>query len=340
MFRYGIEYEVAFSNEKGDFADFTNTSFSDFQAIIDLLPLDQSKKNDLNADKYGIKKKQFYVEGMERFDEKGQLTTLIAKGIEIRTHVHKNINDCIQELSENYDLLCTVAKTKGLVPFSTSFNPHHSSFEPNPPLNEYERHYYRLHLVRNTPFIYMLSFGPDLNLSVPSWSPEKVLDFGKKLIFYSPYLIPFSFSPCLYEGKLWQGKSIRTFFRNGDRQAVKIYVESEAKRLDVNPNPIIGARQASEIGRIEFKTFDSCADFALYASFFALLKGLALDHSLKGRAILPSKYLHKVAAKQGFESKRIGSMSEKVLLAAEKALESAEEIALLMPLKEKLSYSG
>jgi hypothetical protein len=65
---------------------------------------------------------------------------------------------------------------------------------------------------------------------------------------------------------------------------------------------------------------------------------LALDHSLKGRAILPSKYLHKVAAKQGFESKRIGSMSEKVLLAAEKALESAEEIALLMPLKEKLSY--
>jgi hypothetical protein len=336
MFLFGIEYELAFSNEKGVFADFTNTSFADFQTIIDLLPTTQSEKNDLTEDKYGIKKKQFYVEGMERFDEKGKLTSFIAKGIEIRTHVHNNINDCIQELSENYDLLCKVAKTKGLVPFPTSFNPHRSSFENNPPLNEYEKYHYRLHLERNAPFIYMLSFGPDLNISVPSWSPKKALDFGKKLIFYSPYLIPFSFSPCLYEGKLWAGKSIRTFFRNGDRQAVRIYVENEAKMLNVNPNPTIVAHQASEIGRVEFKTFDSCADFSLYASFFALLKGLALDHSLKGRAIVPSKYLHKVAAKQGFESKRIGSMSEKVLLAAEKALESAEDIALLTPLKEKL----
>lgn len=334
MFLYGIEYEVAFLNEKGDFADFMNTPFSDFQAIVDLLPM--GKKNDLNIDKYGIKKKQFYVEGMERFDEKGQLMSLTAKGIEIRTHVHHNINDCIKDLSENYDLLCRVAKTKGLVPFPTSFNPNRSSFENNPPLNDFEKHYYRLDLARDTPFIYMLSFGPDLNLSVPSWSPEKAVNFGKKLIFYSPYLIPFSFSPCFYEGKLWQGKSIRTFFRNGDRQAVKIFVENADRMLDVNPNPIMVARQASEIGRIEFKAFDSCADFALYASFFALLKGLALDKSLKGRAIMPSKYLHKVAAKQGFGSKRIGSMSEKVLLAAEQALESAEEIALLMPLKEKL----
>ena len=37
-FRYGIEHEVAFYRADGAFADFTNTSFTDFQQIIDLLP--------------------------------------------------------------------------------------------------------------------------------------------------------------------------------------------------------------------------------------------------------------------------------------------------------------
>jgi gamma-glutamyl:cysteine ligase YbdK (ATP-grasp superfamily) len=336
MFLFGIEHEVAFLNKEGKFADFTNTQFSDFQEIINLLPNTKDNLSFLNEDKFGIKKNLFYVEGMERLTEEGQLKTFIPKGIEIRTNVHTSIQACINELSENFNLLREVAEKQGFTPYATSFHPNLSSFESPSPLNEYEKHYYRLHLARNFPFIYMLSFGPDLNISASTWSKEKTLDFGKKLIHYSPYLIPFSFSSCLYEGKLWKGKSIRTFFRNGDRQAVRIYVENASERLEVNPNPIKVAQQASEIGRIEFKTFDACADFSIYAALFALLKGLALDNSLKGRAIVPSKYLHKVAAKQGFESKRIFPMSEKILLAAEKALENAAEIALLMPLKEKL----
>jgi gamma-glutamyl:cysteine ligase YbdK (ATP-grasp superfamily) len=337
MFLFGIEHELAFLNQNNVFADFTNAQHSDFQSIIDPLPSNQSEKNFLNGGTFGMKKKQFYVEGMPRLDEKGQLSSLVPKGIEIRTNVHNNIKDCIQELSDQYDLLCHAAQAQGFVPFATSFNPNLTTFENDPPMNEAEKYYYRTHLVRKNPFIYMLTFGPDLNISIPSWSKEKVLDFGKKLIFYSPYIIPFSFSPCLYAGQLWAGKSIRTFFRNGDRPAVQIYVENESELLNINPEPIKPARQPSEIGRIEFKTFDSCADFSLYAAFFALLKGLALDHSLKGRAVLPSRYSHKLAAKQGLESKRIFSMSQKLLLAAEKALESAEEIALLKPLKEKLA---
>lgn len=336
MFLFGIEHEVAFLNKESVFADFTNTQFADFQQIIDLLPDNKHNTSMLNKDTFGIKKKSFYVEGMERLDENKQLTKFIAKGIEIRTFVHTDIQACINELSENFDLLCEAAKKQGFTPFPTSFHPYLSSFENNPPLNEYEKTYYRLHLARNFPFIYMLSFGPDLNISVPTWSKEQTLDFGKKLIFYSPYIVPFSFSPCLYEGKLWKGKSIRTFFRNGDRQAVRIYVENAEQMLAVNPNPIKIAQQSSEIGRIEFKTFDSCRDFSRYAYLFVLLKGLALDTSLKGRAIVPSKYLHKVAAKQGFDSKRIFSMSEKVLSAAEKALDNAEDIALLKPLKAAL----
>ena len=332
MFLFGIEHEVAFLNKEGKFADFCNISLSDFQQIISILP--DNNDSSLSKDHFGIKHKKWYIEGMERFDEKGNFLNLIPKGIEIRTGVHGSIADCIKELTESYNMLCEVAKTFHLTPFPTSFHPFSASFEPNPPLNEYEKGHYKFHLEREFPHIYMLSYGPDLNISFSEWSKEKTLDFGKKLIYYSPYLIPFSFSPCFYKGKKWKGKSIRTLFRNGDRQAVRIYVETPEEMLNINPNPIKIAHTPSEIGRIEFKTLDSCADFSLYASLFALLKGLALDNSLKGRAIAPSKYWHKVAARHGFESKRILEGANAMLEAAQIALQNETECDLLKPLFE------
>ena len=330
MFLFGIEHEVAFLNKAGKFADFSNISLVDFQQIIATLP--ENEGEELYRDSYGIKGKKWYIEGMERFDEQGNFRYLTPKGIEIRTGVHDNITDCIKELAESYKMLCETAERFDLTPFQTSFHPFLSSFEPEPPLNAYEKAFYKLHLAREFPHIYMLSYGPDLNISVAGWSKEKNVDFGKKLIYYSPYIIPFSFSPCFYQGKIWKGKSIRSFFRNGDRQAVRIYVETAAEMMNINPNPIKIAHSPSEIGRIEFKTLDACADFSIYASLLALLKGLALDNTLRKRAFLPSKYWHKVAARHGFESKRIVLGAEKIVFAAETALANDAERELLMPL--------
>jgi hypothetical protein len=329
MFLFGIEHEVAFLNKEGQFADFSNTSFEDFQQIVSTLP--ENTTMELHKDNYGIKNKKWYVEGMDRYDEKGKFSHCIPKGIEIRTGVHQNIQDCVNELTENYELLDKAARGFKFTPFSTSFNPHLSSYESIAPLNDYEKEFHKRRLERALPHIHLLSYGPDLNISNSNWSKEDALDFGKKLIYYSPSIIPFSFNLCFYKGKIWKGKSIRTFFRNGEREAVRIYVESVQELLGIDPEPIKVAHSPMEIGRIEFKTLDSCAEFSIYASLFALLKGLALDNSLKGRAVVPSKYWHKVAARHGFKSKRIAQEAKKVLGAAQKALDE-ESKALLEPL--------
>ena len=66
----------------------------------------------------------------------------------------------------------------------------------------------------------MLTYGPDLNISVAGLSCERVIDIGRKLTYYSPYIVPFSYSSPFYQGCLWQGLSVRTFLRTGRRPAV------------------------------------------------------------------------------------------------------------------------
>lgn len=329
MFCYGIEHEVAFTHKNGDFADFTNTSSEEFNAIIALLPYDEKETEKLYKNTHHIKYKKWYIEGMERFDEEKKFIRIIPKGIEIRTGIHHTIQDTIQELSQNYDLLCEKAKLFDFTPFQTSFNPQQTEFIIDIPMNVYEKEIYKYEYEREIPHIYMLTYGPDLNLSIPNWSVEKMWDLAQKFIYYSPFIIPFSYSPCLYEGKTWGGKSIRTFMRNGGRFAVRFFVEKSITKEVVNPNPIKIARTPHEIGRIEFKTFDSCADFTTYSALFALLKGIALDDTLLGRAVLPSIHWHKTSGLYGFENLAIYSGAKVVLQAAKKALIHHEEANLL-----------
>jgi hypothetical protein len=42
-FNYGIEHEIAFLNAQGEFVDFSNIPFTDFEQIINDLPLYTSK---------------------------------------------------------------------------------------------------------------------------------------------------------------------------------------------------------------------------------------------------------------------------------------------------------
>jgi hypothetical protein len=95
--------------------------------------------------------------------------------------------------------------------------------------------------------------------------------------------------------------------RHGGRFAVRFFVENALDLGNINPNPTKIARLPSEIGRVEFKTFDSCADFATYSALFTLLKGIALDNTLLGRAVLPSIHWHKIAGEFGFENFAIRS---------------------------------
>ena len=130
-------------------------------------------------------------------------------------------------------------------------------------------------------------------------STENVIDIGRKLTYYSPYIVPFSYSSPFYKGGLWDGLSVRTFIRTGKRPAALVFVQKEEQLINSIPSLTKIARiPALEVGRIEFKACDSCDDFSTYAALLALLKGLVLDNTLLGRETVPMKYYIKFQQKK------------------------------------------
>jgi gamma-glutamyl:cysteine ligase YbdK (ATP-grasp superfamily) len=336
MFYFGIEHEVAFFNKSGKFADFNQTQFADFQQIIDKLPVYPHDNLQLRIGDAGIRKKRWYIEGFERFanSQQNQVIDCIPKGIEIRTTIHNNIESTITELTTSFNLLKQIALEFGFEPVLISFNPYSSVFEPKAPFNDYEIKYLQNHPEEQTANIYMVTYGPDLNISMTELSPEQIIDIGQKLTYYSPYIIPFSYSSPFCQGNLWSGLSIRTFYRTGKRPATLVFVENQEQLITSNPELTKIARLPAEIGRIEFKAFDSCDDFSLYAGFLALLKGLILDTSLPGRATVPDAALHQFSAQQGFHNPEILSYAQDILQAAEDALLQDSDRQYLQPLRK------
>ncbi|MBH8565282.1 glutamate--cysteine ligase [Nostoc sp. CENA67] len=336
-FFFGIEHEVAFLNKEGKFADFSHTKFADFQQIVERLPTYPNDYIQLRVGDAGIKKKRWYIEGFERFADSDKPIDCLPKGIEIRTTIHSNIEAAISELSESFRLLCEVATDFGFSPVLTSFNPYNQIFEPQPPLNDYEIRQLQAYPDEQTANIYMVTYGPDLNISVADLSIERVIDIGRKLTYYSPYIVPFSYSSPFYEGNLWDGLSVRTFIRTGKRPAALVFVQEQKQLINSVPSLTKIARISAEVGRIEFKAFDSCDDFSIYAALLALLKGLIIDETLSGRATIPDASLHQISAKEGFENEDIMTNAKKVLQASEVALGNDPDIQLLTPLKVLLA---
>ncbi|MBN3963667.1 glutamate--cysteine ligase [Nostoc sp. NMS8] len=337
MFFFGIEHEVAFLNKEGKFADFSHTKFADFNQIIERLPTYPSDYPQLRVGDAGIKKKRWYIEGFERFADSDEVIDCHVKGIEIRTTIHSNIQGAITELSESFHLLREVASNFGLSPVLVSFNPYNPAFEPQPPLNDYEIKQLEAYPDEQTANIHMVSYGPDLNISVADLSIESVIDIGRKLTYYSPYIVPFSYSSPFYQGGLWDGLSVRTFIRTGKRPATLVFVQKQEQLINSIPSLTKIARIPAEVGRIEFKACDSCDDFLTYAALLTLLKGLVLDETLLGRATVPDAALHQLSAKEGFDNEDIFGNATKVLQAAEVALGDDSDVHYLTLLKVLLA---
>ncbi|MBD0389076.1 MAG: glutamate--cysteine ligase [Nostoc sp. C3-bin3] len=337
MFFFGIEHEVAFLNKEGKFADFSHTKFADFNQIIEKLPTYPSDYPQLRVGDAGIKMKRWYIEGFERFADSDEVIDCHVKGIEIRTTIHSDIQGAITELSESFHLLRKVAANFGLSPVLVSFNPYNPAFEPQPPLNNYEIKQLEAYPEEQTANIHMVSYGPDLNISLANLSTEDVIDIGKKFTYYSPYIVPFSYSSPFYKGGLWDGLSVRTFIRTGKRPAALVFVQKEEQLIDSTPSLTKIARIPAEVGRIEFKACDSCDNFLIYAALLTLLKGLVLDETLLGRATVPDADLHQLSAKEGFDNEDIFGNATKILQVAEVALADDPDVHYLTPLKVLLA---
>src|SRR5688500_10027106 len=135
MFRYGIEHEVAFLRPDGRFADFTNTTFDELNAIVDALPLYEHDYPDLRIGDLRIKLKRWYIEGFERYDDSGSFTYCEPKGIEIRTSIQDSIAGAVLELTASFQQLETEALNFGFTPAWISYNPASAPFTPTPALN-------------------------------------------------------------------------------------------------------------------------------------------------------------------------------------------------------------
>lgn len=335
-FSFGIEHEVAFLNEEDKFADFSRTTFDDFNQIIEKLPLYPQDYPQLRIGDAGIKVKRWYIEGFERFKDSEKPVDCVPKGIEIRTRIHSSIKNTISELTESFYLLTDIANSFGFTPVLLSFNPYHAVFEPAPPLNAYEIKRRQASPEKQTAHIPMLTYGPDLSLSVKDLTTERVIDIGKKLTYYSPFVVPFSFSSPFYGGNLWNGLSVRTFIRTGARPAAMVFIDEPEKLVQSSPSLTKKARIPAEVGRIEFKAFDSCDDFSLYSGLFVLLKGLVVDQSLPGRAIVPDPELHQVSAREGFENDQVFLEAKEIIHAVKTALDRDPDCKMLAPIETLL----
>ena len=351
-FKFGIEHEVAFlrfdgrfdgqsderSDERsaGEFADFTNTTFAEFDAIVAKLPYYEQDYPQLRVGDAGIKRKRWYIEGFERFSETGEVIDCPPKGIEIRTTVEESIEGAIAQLSKSFEQLCKQAKEAGFSSALTSFHPYRDKFVANPPLNNFERDRRQESPEMQTAHIPMLTQGPDLNLSTPGLTPAELIDIGQKLTYYSPFVIPFSYSSPFYLGKPWEGLSVRTYYRTGARPAAMVFVANKTDLIDSVPSLTQIARIPAEVGRIEFKAFDSCGDFELYGSLLALLKGLVIDKTLAGRATIPDTELHQQSAKLGFDSEYIYSKAQSVLDAVVASTSDSSDLRRLEVLRAML----
>jgi hypothetical protein len=323
-FRYGIEHECAMVLADGTFADFTAVSFDRLQALVDALPEDPSDYPQLRVGDQGIKRKRWYVEGYERFDEHGRLLRCDPKGIEVRTAIQPSIEAATDALRADLALLDEVAARAGLATTTIAFNPLRSTYRIDPPLNAWERSHRMGSPEERTAHLHMTTYGPDLNLSCTGLDAAALVDIGRKLTHYSPWLVPLSFSSPFRDGRAWGGLSARTAVRTGARPAVLVFLGAADEQVVSDPSLTQPARLAAEVGRIEFKAFDACPDPQLYAELLSLLTGLVLDRSLPGRRTTPDGPLHQRVAVHGLADPTVYDGTGALLAAAESALDGRD----------------
>ena len=159
--KFGIEAEYALIRPDGRFADYTNTSYAEVRPIIDTLP--DYRHAELRVGDAGIRVKNWYVEGDERFDEEGRSTGLAFKGIEVRTPVFPTIGESIRSLKALRSMLEAEVEARCWSLAAIGFNHCTASYKPD--YTSWEREFHASHIDHQLPEISTLSYGPDLNFS-------------------------------------------------------------------------------------------------------------------------------------------------------------------------------
>lgn len=331
MMRFGIEAEFALVDPAAGLLDFDTLAWSRVAGIIDRL--DASTPQLLTRGDLGIKAGRWYVEGDERFDAAGTFVRCVPKGLETRTAPTVGIEAAVRLLAAQTHDLAAAAAGDGLGLGATGWNPYSRGYRPAPAYNSWELAMRREHPAFAAPDAYMMSYGPDLNLSHPVWDDATAIVVARRLTAVSPAIVPFSFSSPFARGSPAQALSVRTAVRTGRRPAARVFVGA-ASVPDRQPDPplIHRARIPAERGRIEFKAFDALIDPALYPALLALVAGIAVSGVGGAGAAVPDPRRHAAVAAHAFDDPATAAHARALLVVAHRALRGTPWTALLDPL--------
>jgi len=325
---FGIEFEYLLIDLDGGaqprVRDFSNLPFAQISAWLD----DKPGRDDaeLATGDLGIKRGYWYLEGNERFEADGRFRTLDVKGVEIRTPPAGDVETALQRLLAIETQLTAALAPHGLGLAIAAFNPDRAPYVYDPPLNAWEAQMRAAHRAYDGSHISTLSYGPDLNLSMPGWSSAQCLEAARKLHHYAPWIVPFSFASPFAHGQRWPGWSMRTHARAPLRPAVKLFLDAPGLAAHAPSSALVHpARIAREVGRIEFKAFDAMPDFAVLRGCCHLLVGLCLADALSLRDAsadveATDVALYQRAARLGFADPQLRAGAEQLLTCAHAAL--------------------
>lgn len=340
---YGIEFEYLLVDSHGPQAgrirDFRNLDFAWLSGLLADKP--GCDDPELHSGDMGIRSGYWYLEGDERFHADGSFRTLAVKGVEIRTPPRPGVAAAIESLLGIEAQLTGQLERHGLGLAITAFNPLHERYDFDPPLNAFESRLRAEDREYDGSEVSTLSYGPDLNLSLPGWGLRRGLDAARKLNYYAPYIVPFSFCSPYFAGEPWHGWSRRTWLRCARRPAVKLYLAPAAFAALTGRSALLRpARLAREVGRLEFKAFDAMPSVELLAACCHLLTGVCLAEDLPGRSEVADVALYRRAALAAFDDDGIRQGARRLLEAAAEALDragDAQAVAGLAPLARLLA---
>jgi hypothetical protein len=321
MLKIGIEQEFVFADESTGYLDADNTPYSVFSSIVDGLAVHQGDDSALDCKSLEQYPKRCYVEGFERHDPDGNVIETIPKGLEIRTMPHESVDDVVAEFRNTYTEVMELSRKAGLSPVLTSMHPFKSQLALDGRLDETERKVRsesRLAVARRS----MLTHGLHVNVSVAGSPLSQMQSLVEKVNYYTPSLVPWSFSSPFYNGLLFDGLCARNHSRANTRSMADL-----------------DERQGIQV--LEFRGFDAVSDARLLTALLNLFCGLVVEDSLQGRTAVQDPDRLKRSSLYGFSHPEFRAEGRAMLKAARPVLgERAESLDLLEDMLERNDSSS
>jgi hypothetical protein len=220
------------------------------------------------------------------------------------------VEGVVEEFRSSYTEAMRIAARAGLSPVLTSRHPFKTSLAFEERLGAEERAVRsdaELALARRA----MLTHGLHVNVSLAGLPAARMSELADKVNFYTPALIPWSFSSPFYDGKAFDGLCSRNYFRAESRRMADVQTRRGV--------PVL-----------EFRGFDACGDARLLEAVLTLFCGFLLEDSLPGRAPRQDPERLKLSSMAAFADPSLREEGRAVLCAARAALnDGRESLALL-----------